>query len=104
MASNRQIRRWANNNGFHLGERGRIPAQVIEAYENRSTEPEPVDDLPEEAPEGAGTMKVGRRKRISMCGFCETNNHALCPGTVRNGVNAPKPIWYCGCSLKEHVV
>lgn len=102
MASNRQIRRWANNNGFHLGERGRIPAQVIEAYENRLAQPdESVDEL-EELPEDAGTEKRGRKKRISRCGFCETGHHQFCPVSVKNGSNAPKPVWYCGCSLNEH--
>ena len=102
MASNRQIRRWANNNGFRLGERGRIPAEVVEAYNNRTTEPEQEEDPFADAPEGAGTVKVGRKKRVSQCGFCETRHHDLCPNTVKNGKNAPNPVWYCGCSLNGH--
>lgn len=31
----RQIREWASKNGFEVSPRGRIPAEVIEAYGNR---------------------------------------------------------------------
>jgi hypothetical protein len=32
---NRAIREWALNNGYEVSERGRIPASVVEAYNNR---------------------------------------------------------------------
>jgi hypothetical protein len=32
---NRAIREWATKNGYDVSERGRIPASVIEAYNNR---------------------------------------------------------------------
>lgn len=31
-----QIREWANKNGFKVSERGRIPVEVMEAYDARS--------------------------------------------------------------------
>ena len=30
------IRIWANENGFEVSDRGRIPADILEAYENRN--------------------------------------------------------------------
>ena len=30
------IRIWANENGYEVSDRGRIPAEIIEAYENRN--------------------------------------------------------------------
>ncbi|MEV1288612.1 Lsr2 family protein [Micromonospora sp. NPDC049679] len=32
---NRAIREWALNNGYEVSERGRIPASVVEAFNNR---------------------------------------------------------------------
>lgn len=31
----RSIREWAANNGYHVADRGRIPASVVKAYNNR---------------------------------------------------------------------
>lgn len=36
---NRALREWARENGFAVSERGRISAEVVAAYEARSTEP-----------------------------------------------------------------
>jgi hypothetical protein len=33
---NAEIRKWANENGHNLSDRGRIPASVVDAYENRN--------------------------------------------------------------------
>jgi hypothetical protein len=40
LTSNREqsmaVRKWASENGWSIADRGRIPANVIEAYENRN--------------------------------------------------------------------
>jgi hypothetical protein len=33
------VRRWAQENGHEIANRGRIPAAVVQAYEQRSTAP-----------------------------------------------------------------
>jgi hypothetical protein len=38
-AHNVVVRRWANEHGYDVGDRGRIPAQVVEAYEARDQAP-----------------------------------------------------------------
>lgn len=35
QTKNRAIRTWAEEQGFPLGKRGRIPREIIDAYENR---------------------------------------------------------------------
>lgn len=37
-----QIREWAQENGFELSARGRIPSHVVEAYKRAHATPEPV--------------------------------------------------------------
>lgn len=38
----------------------------------------------------------------SPCGFCSTGHHPLCPGTIRNGANAPNPLILCPCAEDGH--
>lgn len=55
---NRVVREWARENGFTVSERGRIPAEVAEAY--RRDEPAAADPPPATEPEPAGTAGAGR--------------------------------------------
>ena len=32
---NQAIREWANNNGYEVSERGRIPSSIVEAFHNK---------------------------------------------------------------------
>ncbi|MFE0023441.1 Lsr2 family protein [Amycolatopsis sp. NPDC059021] len=38
----RAIRAWALDNGYEVSERGRIPREIVEAFERAEAEPEPV--------------------------------------------------------------
>ncbi|MDM4721862.1 Lsr2 family protein [Micromonospora sp. WMMA1363] len=40
-ARNQEIREWASANGYDVSERGRIPVEVVEAYDNRESGGEP---------------------------------------------------------------
>jgi hypothetical protein len=51
----REIREWAAGAGFELSPRGRIPREVVEAFDNREESEEPAED---EKP-----RRGGRRKR-----------------------------------------
>ncbi|WP_414938320.1 histone-like nucleoid-structuring protein Lsr2 [Amycolatopsis sp. cmx-11-51] len=44
---NQQVRAWASANGYAIAERGRIPNEIYEAFDNAEAAPEPVA---EEAP------------------------------------------------------
>ncbi|MYW96799.1 Lsr2 family protein [Amycolatopsis rubida] len=35
---NKAMREWAENNGFTVSDRGRLPAEIVKAYEERDTE------------------------------------------------------------------
>ncbi|WP_033294262.1 histone-like nucleoid-structuring protein Lsr2 [Amycolatopsis jejuensis] len=35
---NKQMREWAEANGFQVSDRGRLPAEIVKAYEERGTE------------------------------------------------------------------
>lgn len=49
---NQQVRAWAVVNGYAVAERGRIPAEIYEAFENaaqansQAEDPEPVEETP----------------------------------------------------------
>ncbi|MFD6073512.1 histone-like nucleoid-structuring protein Lsr2 [Amycolatopsis lurida] len=51
---NQQVRAWASENGYAIAERGRIPSNIYEAFDNAGGadtpfddgEPEPVEDAP----------------------------------------------------------
>jgi hypothetical protein len=38
-ATTREVREWANNNGFEVGNRGRIKAEVLEAFTAKTGRP-----------------------------------------------------------------
>lgn len=61
MADNRgqsaAIRQWARDNGHDLADRGRIPANVIEAYQNRGAVVPPAPAV-EEAPKKRASKKA----------------------------------------------
>ena len=58
------IREWANANGHEVSTRGRIPSNVIEAYENRRSAPvAPVAAAAVEAPVVKAEVKPRRRTR-----------------------------------------
>jgi hypothetical protein len=65
------IRDWANANGFEVSTRGRIPSNVIEAYESRGTAPvaaaaveAPVVEVSVDAP-AAKPKRRGRSKKVT---------------------------------------
>jgi hypothetical protein len=58
----RQIREWAQANGYEVSTRGRLSAEVVEAYEEAQSTPsvpehEPVEETPEKAPRKRGPRK-----------------------------------------------
>ena len=58
------IREWANANGYEVATRGRIPSNVLEAYENRRSTPvAPVAAAAVEAPVVKAEVKPRRRAR-----------------------------------------
>ncbi|MGY6655514.1 histone-like nucleoid-structuring protein Lsr2 [Amycolatopsis sp. TRM77291] len=64
---NQQVRAWAAANGYAIAERGRIPSEIYEAFENadageiqvNDAEPEPV----KEAPAQSARKRAPRKKK-----------------------------------------
>ena len=57
------LRQWAVGQGHEVSARGRIPAAVINAYENRGSAPAPVAEAePESASESAPAKRRPRKK------------------------------------------
>jgi hypothetical protein len=65
---NQQVRAWAAENGFAIAERGRIPKEIYEAFDNaepadsQPVEPEPV----EEAPAKPARKRAPRKKKADV--------------------------------------
>ncbi|RTL61560.1 MAG: Lsr2 family protein [Pseudonocardiaceae bacterium] len=55
-----EIRAWARENGFRVSDRGRVPSEVLEAFENRHSRPAVPEPGPDESAEQK--PKRGRRK------------------------------------------
>jgi hypothetical protein len=63
----RQIREWAQANGYEVSTRGRLSAEIVEAYEAAQsapsvTEHEPVGEAPDKAPRKRGPRKKAAPK------------------------------------------
>lgn len=53
------IREWARENGFpNLSDRGRIPQNIMDAYETRSRMPQKVVEAPKDEPKGEDTPET----------------------------------------------
>ncbi|WIV60641.1 histone-like nucleoid-structuring protein Lsr2 [Amycolatopsis nalaikhensis] len=59
----RQIREWANANGYTVSERGRLPSEVIEAFEANDGQPIVVDEPAPPARKRAPRRKVAAAKK-----------------------------------------
>ncbi|WP_410626209.1 histone-like nucleoid-structuring protein Lsr2 [Amycolatopsis sp. cmx-8-4] len=59
----RQIREWANANGYVVSERGRLSAEVIKAFEANDGQPIVVDETAPAAPKRAPRKKVAAAKK-----------------------------------------
>ncbi|MEV6644309.1 Lsr2 family protein [Amycolatopsis sp. NPDC051371] len=59
----RQIREWANNNGYTVSERGRLSGEVIEAFEANDGQPIVVDEPAPVARKRAPRKKVAAAKK-----------------------------------------
>ncbi|TKG60233.1 MULTISPECIES: histone-like nucleoid-structuring protein Lsr2 [Pseudonocardiaceae] len=65
---NQQVRAWAVENGYAIAERGRIPKEIYEAFDNgepassQLVEPEPV----EEAPAKSTRKRAPRKKKAGV--------------------------------------
>ncbi|MFC9254637.1 histone-like nucleoid-structuring protein Lsr2 [Amycolatopsis thailandensis] len=57
---NQQVRAWASANGYTIAERGRIPNEVYEAYENAGSAP--AEPQIEEAPAKPARKRAPRKK------------------------------------------
>lgn len=86
------IRRWARENGFKVGDKGRIPAKVMAAFEKRKEQPQEQVHIEPEVPQPGR-----RRKNAYVCGFCSSGHHDSCPRVVKNGPKAERPLVYCSC-------
>jgi hypothetical protein len=116
MATTAEIRAWAREAGVKVGERGRIHPDVIKAYEDAhggeklltaSTQRKP-GEATHELAEDEETVTTPRRRRKArpyVCGFCivpSNVQHEHCPGTIRNGSQAPQPFIDCACYKADH--
>jgi hypothetical protein len=54
-----EMRAWANEHGFAIKERGRVPVEVVQAYDEARQGGEPAGD----SPAGAGQATATRRRR-----------------------------------------
>lgn len=59
----RQIREWANNNGYAVSERGRLSAEVIEAFDANNGQPIVVEEPAPLARKRAPRKKVAAAKQ-----------------------------------------
>lgn len=95
------MKQWGRDNGWTEEEIGarRVTNKLKKAYE-RANRVEEV--LPEDPEETGFKPKKKRGRSAQICGFCSTGRHEMCPRSVKNGSNAPNPVWYCACSLNDH--
>ncbi|OKJ97531.1 histone-like nucleoid-structuring protein Lsr2 [Amycolatopsis sp. CB00013] len=64
---NQQVRAWASENGYQVAERGRIPNEIYEAFDNADSGDAQVDDVElesvEEAPAKPARKRAPRKKK-----------------------------------------
>ena len=107
-SSSKEIRAWARAQGLAVGERGRLHPNVIAAYNTAHGEGSTYSTITIGEP-GHGTVSepveipFGNIKdfKAYTCGFCQTGTCEHCPGTVRNGSNAPRPFIECSHTHRE---
>ncbi|WP_116051367.1 histone-like nucleoid-structuring protein Lsr2 [Amycolatopsis palatopharyngis] len=64
---NQQVRAWAAENGYAIAERGRIPKEIYEAFDNgEPAASQPVEPEPVEAPAKPVRKRAPRKKKAGV--------------------------------------